>query len=202
MTIQISGKQVDIGEALRGKIQVRIADAVEKHFGRPSDGHVVVAREGHGFRADCSLRLPSGVNLQAHGEGHDAHAAFEDAFNKIEKRLRRYKRRLRDHHPAQRGHKVEQAQAYVIRAPEEEDDDTDDATPGAQDAAPIIIAETKSEVKTLSVSAAVMEMDLADLPALLFRNAACDRLNVVYRRPDGHIGWIDPGVAAMAEAAL
>jgi ribosomal subunit interface protein len=198
MTIQISGKQVDVGDALRGKIQDRIADVVDKHFGRPSDGQVTIAREGSGFRADVSLHLASGVRLQAHGEGYEAHAAFEDALQKIEKRLRRYKRRLRDHHTAQRSHKVEQALAYVIQSPDTIDDEPEGDT---GEPAPIIIAETRSEVKTLSVSAAVMKMDLAELPALLFRNAATDRLNVVYRRPDGHIGWIDPGVEAAVEAA-
>lgn len=199
MTVQISGKQMDVGDALRGKIKDRIAEAVDKHFGRPSDGHVVLAPEGSGFRSDVSLHLNSGARLQAHGAAHEAHAAFEDAFHKIEKRLRRYKGRLRDHHTNHRNGKVEAAFAYVIQSPDHlEEDHHDDHTAG--EPAPIIIAETKSEVKTCSVSAAVMDMDLADLPALLFRNAATNRLNVVYRRPDGHIGWIDPGVEAAAEA--
>ncbi len=198
MSIQISGKQVDIGDALRGKIQDRIADVVDKHFGGPSNGQVTVAREGSGFRVDVSLHLASGVRLQAHGEGHEAHAAFEEALHKIEKRLRRYKRRLRDHHPAQKSNKFDQAFAYVIQSPDVMDEEPEGD--GGSDPAPIIIAETRSEVKILSVSGAVMKMDLAELPALLFRNAATDRLNVVYRRPDGHIGWIDPGVEAAAEA--
>lgn len=196
MTIQITGKQMDVGAALRENIETRIQDAVEKHFGRPSSGHVTLHREGHGFRADCSLHLASGTHLQASGEGDDAHKAFDDALNKIEKRLRRYKRRLRDHSQVQRAHAIEEAKAYVIREHEEPENDT--AAEPVEDA-PIIIAETQSQVKTLSVSSAVMEMELADLPALMFRNTKTGRLNMVHKRKDGNVAWIDP---AMTEAKV
>ncbi len=194
MTLQISGKQMDIGASLRTTIEDRIADVVDKHFGRPCDGgHITISREGHGFRADCVLHLPSGALLQATGEGKEAPLAFENALEKIEKRLRRYKRRLRSHNEAQKAQAIEHAMAYVIREADDDHAEDDGELATRADPAPIIIAETQSKVKTLSVSGAVMEMELADEMAMVFRNVKTGRLNVVHKRHDGNIAWIDPG---------
>jgi ribosomal subunit interface protein len=189
MRVQVAGRQVDVGEALKSRIADELSKGVTKYFSsRPADAVVTVGRNGPFFAVDCVLHLDSGIQLQVEGEGSDAHAAFQDALEKIEKRVRRYKRRLKNHHV---DHKTplpaEAATAYVL-APADEDDA--EAVPTAD--APLVIAETKVQVKTMTVSTAVLQLDLADEPALIFRNAAHGGLNLVYRRKDGNIGWIDP----------
>jgi ribosomal subunit interface protein len=199
MNIQISGRKVDLGEALKSRIAEGLEGGVRKYFDRPADGAVYVSREGHQFSVDCNVHLSSGVTLQAHGEASDPYVAFEQALEKIEKRVRRYKRRLKDHMGAART-ASQPATDYVLQGPGLGRDDADidgldeeevDAGPSGD--APLVVAETRVELRTLTVSQAVMQLELQDVPALLFRNAGTGTLNLVYRRPDGHIGWVDPG---------
>ncbi len=156
----------------------------------------MASKEGFGFKVDISLHLPSGAFLQASGEGGDAHGAAEDAAIHLEKRLRRYKRRLKDHHADTKA----DLSVAVLRSEgrTDVDDEDDGGAEGGEE--PVIIAEQPAELKTATVSMAVLEMDLADAPFLMFKNAANGEVNIVYRRPDGHVGWIDPARAAKGTA--
>ncbi len=185
MDISIKGKNLDIGDALKGHVEDHLSSAVTKYFMRALDASVVFTREGRDLRADISVHPgPRGMVVQGGSESNDAFAAFDGALERISKQLRRYKRRLNDHH---KGHPEDTLPAlqYVIQ-PEHDDEEVD------VDGQPAIIAEMPTEIATLSVSEAVMRMDLADTPVTMFRNSASGRLNIVYRRADGNIGWIDP----------
>lgn len=186
MGLQISGKNIDIGEAFRSHAGERMAEALAKYFDGGFTGQVTVEREGSGFRTDCKVHLDTGIVLQAEGKAQDAHQSFDIAAERIEKRLRRYKRRLKDHHTL-RPEPAEEATSYVIAAFDEEAE-------VAADYSPAIIAEETTNLETMTVSHAVVTMDLTDAPVLVFRNAAHGGVNVVYRRPDGHIGWVDPSL--------
>ncbi|MDP1630500.1 MAG: ribosome-associated translation inhibitor RaiA [Caulobacter sp.] len=191
MQVQVSGKHVDVGEALSSRVSADLTSSIAKYFDRGGVAEVVVSKEGHAFRVDCSIRLASGQLLQSHGLGGDAHAAFDSALHKIETRVRRYKRRLKSHSPQANARRDETASLYVLRTPDDEAHDWD----GADDHAPpsgVIIAESEETLKTMTVSMAVMELDLTESSTIVFRNAAHGGLSVVYRRPDGNIGWIDP----------
>jgi ribosomal subunit interface protein len=193
MQVRISGKHVDLGEALRARIDEELTAGIGKYFERGGDAEVVVSRDGHGFRVDCAVNLASGQLLQSHGLAGDAHAAFSLALSKVETRIRRYKRRLKSHSVAATAKAAETASLYILRA---SDDDVDFDAWGEDDAntppTAMVIAETEAALKTLTVSMAVMELDLTDAQAIVFRNAAHGGLSVVYRRSDGNIGWIDP----------
>lgn len=193
MGLRISGKNIDIGEALRGYVEARIGDAIDKYFDGGYDGQITVEREGSGFHSDCTIHLDTGIVLRAEGLGQDAHQSFDLAAERIEKRLRRYKRRLKEHHGAMRGETVPAA-TYVLAAPDEE-------TEAAPDDSPVVIAEESTSLATMSVGNAVMAMDLADLPVVVFRHAAHGGINVVYRRGDGNIGWIDPSLGGKRKSA-
>jgi ribosomal subunit interface protein len=204
--VQIAGKKLDVGAALQERIAAGLEERVSKYFDRTGEAYVFVSKPGWAFAVDCSVHLPSGVTLQAHGEAEDAYAAFQQALDKIEKRVRRYKRRLKDHHRARDPLPSERAAERIIQLPPEadQDDDGDDqgasadgadgAADGAFDAgdAPAIVAESDTDIRTMTVSMAVMQLELADSPALMFRNAAHGGLNMVFRRPDGNVGWVDP----------
>lgn len=196
LQVHVSGKHVDVGEALRSRVTDEISTSISKYFERGGDADVVVARDGHGFRVDCSVTLASGQHLNSHGMGGDAHAAFDDALAKIDKRIRRYKRRLKDHSEAANARQQEMAAFYVLRASDDEDEEPEDHDgPVAEDGAadgPMVIAEAARPMRTMTVSMAVHELDLTDTQPIVFRNAAHGGLSVVYRRPDGNIGWIDP----------
>jgi len=200
MRVQVAGRQMDVGEALRTRIETELESSVSKYFDRATDAVVTVGKNGGGVgvAVDCLVHLPSGISLQAGGHGGDAHSAFGDAMEKLEKRVRRYKRRLRNHHA---DHKsplpAEDASSYVL-APFEEENDAGEGAPAPAEDPPLVIAETTVSVRTMTVSMAVMQLDLSDSPALMFRNAANGGLNVVYRRPDGNVGWIDPDRARKA----
>lgn len=193
MRIQVAGRQMDVGEALKSRIESELAAGVGKYFSRATDAVVTVGKNGGtGVEVDCMVHLSSGISLQAQGHAGDAHTAFDDAMAKLEKRVRRYKRRLKNHHADNKTPlPAEGATAYVL-APLQDDSEADAAASGDNEAGPLVIAETSVPVRTMTVSTAVMQLDLADAPALMFRNAASGVLNVVYRRPDGNIGWIDP----------
>ena len=194
MRIQISGKHVDVGEALRTRIGDDLSGSVGRYFERGGDADVVVSRDGHGFRVDCALSLASGQNLQSHGLGGDAHSAFSQALEKIEARVRRYKRRLKSHTVAATAKAAETSALYVLKPPSDDADEVDGWEDGDTESPPsaMIIAETETPLRTMTVSMAVLELDLIESQTIVFRNAAHGGLSVVYRRADGNIGWIDP----------
>jgi ribosomal subunit interface protein len=193
MQVQVSGKHIDVGDALRTRISDDLLSSIGKYFERGGDADVVLSRDGHGFRIDCVVSLASGQRLQSHGLGMDAHGAFGQALGKIETRIRRYKRKLKSHSVAAEAKAAEVAASYVLRAPDDanEVDDWDDESAGQPPAA-MVIAESQEELRTMTVSMAVMDLDLSEQPAIVFRNVAHGGLSVVYRRADGNIGWIDP----------
>lgn len=191
MSFRVSGKNIDVGEALRSRINARIAEATAKYFDGGFSGHVTVGKEGFGFRTECVIHLDSGIVLEAEALAADAYASADQVAGRIEKRLRRYKRRLKNHQAvaadaALPEPRTIQAQSYIIAAPEHENDDE---ITGFD---PVIIAESTTALKRLSVSDAVMELDLTGAAVVVFRHAGHGRVNLVYRRGDGHIGWIDP----------
>jgi ribosomal subunit interface protein len=197
MQTQVTGKHVDVGDALRARVSDAISASIGKYFDREGGGaDVVISREGHSFKADCAITLGTGQQLTTHGLGADAHMAFDAAMAKLQKRIRRYKNRLKDHHPQALARQAENAAYFVIQATDDADDDDEsfdeDAGSGSGFSEPLVIAETEKQLRTMTVSMAVMELDLTESQTIVFRNAAHDGLSVVYRRPDGNIGWIDP----------
>ena len=191
MQVQVTGKHVDVGEALRSRVSDEIASSIGKYFDREGGGaDVVVSREGHAFRVDCAVTLASGQQLTTQGLGGDAHLAFDAAILKMQQRIRRYKNRLKDHHIQALARQAETAAYFIIQAPDEDDESLDEAPDGFPE--PMVIAETEKTLRTMTVSMAVMELDLTESQTIVFRNAAHGGLSVVYRRPDGNIGWIDP----------
>lgn len=183
MSLRVSGKNLDLGDALRGQVEDRIGDAMEKYFGGGFSGHVTVAKDGSGFRTECSLHLDSGIVLQSAGAAADAYASFDQAAVRIETRLRRYKQRLRDHNSE--GENADTLPYVVFETPD--DDDAEDAG-----WSPVIVAETTTQLRRMTVGFAVMELDLTGAPVVVFRHAVHGRVNMVYRRSDGNVGWIDP----------
>ena len=194
MTLRISGKSINVGEALRGRVSDRTDEVLRKYFDGNYSGHITLSKDGFSFRTDCSLHLDSGITLEAESSATDAYASADQALLMIEKRLRRYKSRLKDR-SARKTHVANAAYAemeapvldapsYVIEAPAHEDEN---ATYN-----PVIIAETSKSLKRLSVSEAVMELDLTGANCLVFQHGSSGRINVIYRRPDGNVGWVDP----------
>jgi ribosomal subunit interface protein len=191
MQVSVTGKHVDVGEALRTRVSDQLSTSIEKYFDRGGGADVVVSREGQSFKVDCAVTLASGQQLTTHGVGGDAHVACDVALEKMDKRIRRFKRRLKDHSPAAQAKQAETAAYFVLRASDDEDEDEDEES-DAGFPEPMVIAETEKQVRTLTVSMAVMELELTESQTIVFRNAAHGGLSVVYRRPDGNIGWIDP----------
>ncbi|MGH6912639.1 MAG: ribosome hibernation-promoting factor, HPF/YfiA family [Geminicoccales bacterium] len=190
MQLSVNGKQLDIGDSLKEHIGREVPAIVEKYFANPTDADVTVSREGALFRTDISVHVGKGIIVQGHARAVDAYAAFDEAAEHMAKRLRRYKRRLRDHHrnrSPKDGH-LDAAQ-YVIAAETDGDPTGDDRAEPSQ---PVVVAEMQTRIETLSVGEAVMRMDLANIPALMFRNSAHGGLNMIYLRNDGNIGWVDP----------
>lgn len=190
MTLRISGKHMDIGDAFRLRIEERIGEAIQKYFDGGYSGRVTVEKAGSRFSADCMLNLDSGAALQAAGQGQEPHTAFDAAAERIEKRLRRYKRRLKSHAAGQAGGAWDDVAYSVISPIADEDDEA------PVDYAPAIVAESSIALRTMSVASAVIELDLKDSPVFVFRNAGNEQVNIVYRRDDGNIGWIDPSTAS------
>ena len=188
MQYQITGKQIDIGEALRTHVRNSLDDVVGKYAGRPTDAQVIFSKSGHEHVCEATVHLSTGLTAQAKAHATEIYAAFDSCADKMEKQLRRYKRRLKDHH-RDREQPVELlgAASYILAASEE----TDESEP--ETLQPIIIAEMETKIPSLSVGEAVMQMELAGAPVLVFRNEKQDAgVNIVYRRDDGNIGWIDP----------
>lgn len=190
MHVKITGKNLDVGEALRERASDRLVDVLGKHFDRGYDAHIVFEKTRIGFLAECVAHLDSGVRLQSHAEAQDAHVALELAADKLEKRLRRYRRRLKEHNPT----RVEPAPAFILAAPGEEEEPEGEAADN-----PVVVAESTTPLPTLSVSEAVMRLDLGNEHFVMFRNAGHGGLNIVYRRNDGNIGWLDPSRTAPAD---
>ncbi len=189
--LRVSGKSVDVGEALRTRINEKVEEALSKYFQHGSSGHVTISREGSGFRADCVLHLDSGTVLEAHGFAQDAIGAADEAAIKIEKRLRRYKRRLKDRTSTIRALEAREFAAnYVIEAPDTEVEEPEGWSP-------VTIAESTEALPELSVSDAVAELDFTGAPVIVFRHASSGGINIVYKRRDGNIGWIDPSPKAV-----
>ena len=195
MTLRISGKSISVGEALRDRVSERTDEVLRKYFDGNYSGHITLSKDGFGFRTDCSLHLDSGVTLEAESNATDAYASADAALLMIEKRLRRYKSRLKDR-SARKAHAAAaalseldgvalDAPSYVIEAPA----DGDEVTSGYN---PVIIAEATTSMKRLSVSEAVMELDLTGAACLVFQHGSSGRVNIIYRRSDGNIGWVDP----------
>ena len=194
MTLRISGKSISVGEALRDRVSDRTDEVLRKYFDGNYSGHITLSKDGFGFRTDCALHLDSGVTLEAESNAADAYASADAALLMIEKRLRRYKSRLKDR-SARKAHAVSAAMAemvapldapsYVIEAPGESDAEVEGYNP-------VIIAEATTSLKRLSVSEAVMELDFTGAACLVFQHGSSGRVNIIYRRSDGNIGWVDP----------
>ena len=201
MHITVKGKQIEVGEALRGHVESALTAAVGKYFSNPLESQIVFTREAHLFRADISVHVGRSILIQGQAVAADAYAAGDEAVEHVAKRLRRHKRRLRDHHKA-KDQLAElpassPATSYVLAPEPERDDDAaaPDQPPDQSPDQPMVVAEMTTEILTLTVGEAVMRLDLADQTALMFRNRTHGGLNVIYRRPDGTIGWIDPETA-------
>ncbi len=187
MRYQISGKQIDIGEALQVHVKDELGSAVAKYAERPTDAHVIFSTSANEFVCESIVHLSTGLTAQAKAHAHEIYSAFDSCCDKLEKQLRRYKRRLKDHHN-HRSEPVEisGASSYILASEGEEAESEPDSLQ------PIIVAEMETNIPSLSVGEAVMQMELAGAPVLVFRKEGKDGLNVVYRRDDGNIGWIDP----------
>lgn len=187
MRYQITGKQIDIGEALQTHVKSELAATLEKYAGRPTDAQVIFSKSAHEYVCETIVHLSTGLTAQAKSHATEIYAAFDGALQKMDKQLRRYKRRLKDHHKS-RPDPVEliSASSYILAS----DDSSEEPENATFD--PVIIAESTSKVPSLSVGEAVMQMELAELSVLVFRNERNEGINVVYRRDDGNIGWVDP----------
>ena len=190
MRYQVSGKQIDIGSALQQHVESELVGVFGKYSGRPTDAHVIFSKEAHEHVCETVVHLSTGLNVQARAHAVEIYAAFDACTAKIDKQLRRYKRRLKDHHN-DRTQPIDQiaASSYILA----NDDGTEESESNTLQ--PIIIAEMETKIPSLSVGEAVMQMELAGAPVLVFRNEGSSGVNVVYRREDGNIGWIDPTVA-------
>ena len=188
MRYQISGKQIDIGDALQTHVKTELGSAVEKYAQRPTDANVVFSRSGHEYVCEATVHLSTGLTASARAHNADIYGSFDDCCAKMEKQLRRYKRRLKDHH-RDRAEPVElrETSAYILASSSDSDAQEPDTLQ------PMIIAEMQTKIATLSVGEAVMQMELSGAPVLVFRKEGQkEGVNVVYRREDGNIGWIDP----------
>ena len=190
MRYQITGKQIDIGTALQTHVEDSLGEIVGKYAGRPTDATVIFSKSAHEHVCEAIVHLSTGLTAQAKGQAVEIYAAFESAAEKLDKQLRRYKRRLKDHHK-ERSQPVELSggASYILAAT----DDSGEAEP--ESLQPVIVAEMEAKIPSLSVGEAVMQMELAGSPVLVFTNETAGRTNVVYRRDDGNIGWIDPTTA-------
>ncbi|GAB6843535.1 ribosomal subunit interface protein [Methylorubrum rhodinum] len=191
--LRVTGHGLDLGTALRGRVEDRMAATLAKyldpHMSSTCTGHVTLRRDGTAYRTDCVLHLTTGLTLEASGNAHDVHASFDQTADRLEKRLRRYKHKLKDHGAAsQNGAQIEAAYA-VFAAPEEDVEDEPETEEGAH---PPVVAESTRTLRRQSVSEAVTALDLTGAPVVVFVHAGTGRINVVYRRSDGAIGWVDP----------
>jgi ribosomal subunit interface protein len=190
MTLRVSGKNLDIGDALRSYVETRILATLSKYRAGSFMGHVTIEPEGSGFRADCTLHLNSGPTLQADAEAHEPYASFNLAADRIERRLRRHRKRLSNHHMY--GNSADAESAVVAKAITTKPHPHPARQDGPPAPGPAVIAEPSSRFKEMTVSGAAQELDVTNAPFVIFRHACDGRPNLVYRRADGNIGWIDP----------
>ena len=196
MQLSVKGQQIDVGAALRGHMEDSLRKMLGKYFGDAIDARVTLSRTGHVFRAVVSAHVGRNIHLEAHGEADQPYPAFDAAAERLSKRLRRHKQRLRDHHKEDPGdHDILPAQQYILSGESGEDGEWEQ-----QEDKPVVVAEMATEIPVLTVSEAVMRMDLSGHPAMMFRNRAHGGLNMVYRRDDGNIGWLDPRGNRSSEA--
>lgn len=205
MQVTVKGKQLDVGDALRTHIEESLAAQVGKYFSNPLEATVVLSRDAHLYTADIQVHVGRGILLQAEAAATEPYPAFDEAADRVAKRLRRYKRRLKDHHRAANGNDGSTlvasseapmaARKYILEGPADEE-----VAEPETDHHPMVIAEMELAIPSLTVSEAVMRLDLTDLPALMFKNRAHGGLNMVYRRPDGNVGWVDPNTGTGAGA--
>lgn len=186
MQLSVKGKQIDVGDALRTHVEAQLKDIVGKYFNNSLDANVTFSREAHLFRADIAVHAGRGIVVQAYANANEPYPAFDEAAARIQSRLRRYKTKLRDHHheTARQETADSVAQSFVLQGHHPDTVEVADN--------PVVVAEMTTPIEHLTVSEAVMRLDLGDLPALMFRNRAHGGLNMIYRRADGHIGWVDP----------
>lgn len=187
MRYQISGMHIDIGQALQTHVKNELGDAVFKYAERPTDANVVFSKSGHEYVCETTVHLSTGLTAQAKAFSPEIYSAFDSCYEKMEKQLRRYKRRLKDHHK-ERPNPVEllEASSYILAS----DDANEDSEPDSLQ--PIIIAEMETKIPSISVGEAVMQLELSGAPFLVFKNEGKQSVNVVYRRDDGNVGWIEP----------
>ena len=199
MEISVSGKGIDIGEAFQTRVQERLTDGLSKYLDRVISANVIVSKEAHlfGVKINANPGTTSNIVIKSSGESPDIYAAFDAAADKVEKQLRRYKRRITNHHKTVDADVIDFSAMQYTLDPSKSDDE--EATNASE--APLVIAETQMDINTLTVSEAVMRMDLAELPVLMFTNAANGKLNVIYRREDGNIAWVDPSQQKKGQAA-
>jgi ribosomal subunit interface protein len=190
-SLRVTGHGVDLGESLRGRVEERMsaiqAKYLDSHMNGSCSGHVTLRRDGTAFRTDCVLHLVSGLTIEANGFSHDARSSFEQTAERLETRLRRYKHRLKQHATGPGDDAAIEAAYAVLAAPVEEDDEA-----GAEDAHPPIVAESTRTLQRRTIGEAVMALDMTGSPVVVFVHAGTGRVNVVYRRSDGAIGWVDP----------
>lgn len=190
MQYQITGKQIDIGEALQVHVQTELGAVVGKYAGRPTDANIVFSKSGHEYVCEATVHLSTGLTAQAKAHATEIYAAFDNCSGKLDKQLRRYKRRLKDHHKdRQQPVELSGASSYILAASE----NIEASEP--ESLQPMIIAEMEANIPSISVGEAVMQMELAGAPVQVFRNEGNGGINVVYRRDDGNIGWVDPNNA-------
>ena len=186
MDLHVTGKQIDIGDSLRVYVRDKLSAGVAKYFDQPVETTVTFSREAFQYRVDCAVHVAHNLFIRSHAVASEIYACFDTAEERMEKRLRRYKDRFKRHRGAQRDlPNMIPARDIVLSA-----DDEDEVAPNAFQ--PVTIAETTTEIPAVTVGEAVMKLDMEELPALMFRNVAHGELNVVFRRPDGNIGWINP----------
>src|SRR6478735_465753 len=194
-SLRVTGHGVDLGESLRGRVEQRMsaiqAKQLDSHMNGSCSGHVTLRRDGTAFRTDCVLHLVSGLTIEANGFSHDARSSFEQTAERLETRLRRYKHRLKQHATGPGDDAAIEAAYAVLAAPDDEDDDV-----GEGDAHPPIVAESTRTLQRRTIGEAVTALDMTGSPVVVFVHAGTGRVNVVYRRSDGAIGWVDPPNAA------
>jgi len=187
MRYQISGRQIDIGEALQTHVKAELGEVVDKYAQRPTEAVVVFSRVAHEHVCEAVIHLSTGLTAQAKGHATEIYAAFESCREKMDKQLRRYKRRIRNHHSARTSPvEFDGASSYILASTEH----AEDAEP--ETLQPIVIAEMETKIPSITVGEAVMQLELAGQKLVVFRNEGHGGVNVVYRRDDGNIGWIDP----------
>ena len=187
MRYQITGKQIDIGKSLQEHVKSELGVVVDKYAERPTDAVIIFSKSAHEYVCEATVHLSTGLTAQAKAHANDIYGAFDKCSQKMEKQLRRYKRRLKDHHKdRQQPVELSAASSYILAAPE----GTEESEP--ESLQPMVIAEMETKIPSVTVGEAVMQMELAGAPVLVFRNEGNDGINVVYRRDDGNVGWIDP----------